>query len=185
MVVHTYKTGTNCLPGMALKLLIFASWVARISNLSHRCPARKILFVSLMFVMLFVMLFVWVFVYLSFFCGPEVWTQGLHLKPLHQSFFCDGFFQDGCLKLFAQAGFQPWSAWSLPPECLGLQVWASSAQQIKGIFVHLNIPFSFPLVRLGLELMSPHLPSRSSQSRHSTTWFTPPVLFSFFNLFSL
>jgi hypothetical protein len=27
-----------------------------------------------------------------FFCGLEVWTQGLHFEPLHQPYFCDGFF---------------------------------------------------------------------------------------------
>jgi hypothetical protein len=27
-------------------------------------------------------------------CGSGVWTQGLHLEPLHQPCFYDGFFQD-------------------------------------------------------------------------------------------
>jgi hypothetical protein len=31
------------------------------------------------------------------FFGTGIWTQGLHLKPLHQSFFSDGFFQDRVL----------------------------------------------------------------------------------------
>jgi hypothetical protein len=43
-----------------------------------------------------------------FFCSAGVWTQDLHLEPLHQSFFV--------IELFAQAGFEPWSFWSLPPE---------------------------------------------------------------------
>jgi hypothetical protein len=31
--------------------------------------------------------------------------------------FCDFFFFEiGSHKLFAQAGFKPWSSWSLPPE---------------------------------------------------------------------
>jgi hypothetical protein len=33
--------------------------------------------------------------------------------------FCDGFFWDGGLssmELLAQAGFETWSSWSLPPE---------------------------------------------------------------------
>jgi hypothetical protein len=33
-----------------------------------------------------------------FVCG----TQGLHLKPLHQPYFCEGYHE-----LFAQAGFEP------------------------------------------------------------------------------
>jgi hypothetical protein len=31
-------------------------------------------------------------------------------------FFVMGFFKIGPHKLFAQAGFEPWSSWSLPPE---------------------------------------------------------------------
>jgi hypothetical protein len=53
------------------------------------------------------------------------WTQGLHLEPLHQLFFVMGFFEIGSLELFAQASFKLWSSWSLPPEYLGLQVWAT------------------------------------------------------------
>jgi hypothetical protein len=30
-----------------------------------------------------------------------------HLGPLHQPFFCEGFFEIGSHKLFAQAGFKP------------------------------------------------------------------------------
>jgi hypothetical protein len=28
------------------------------------------------------------------FCSTEVWTQGLHPEPLHQPYFCDGYFWD-------------------------------------------------------------------------------------------
>jgi hypothetical protein len=51
-----------------------------------------------------------------FFCGTGVWTQGLHLEPLHQPFFVMDFFEIGSHKLFPWAGFKPWSSWSLPPE---------------------------------------------------------------------
>jgi hypothetical protein len=50
------------------------------------------------------------------FCSTGVWTQSLHLEPLHQPFFAMGFFKIGFQELFSRAGFQPWSAWSLPPE---------------------------------------------------------------------
>jgi hypothetical protein len=33
-----------------------------------------------------------------FFGDTGVWTQGLHLEALHQSFFCDGIFQDRVLE---------------------------------------------------------------------------------------
>jgi hypothetical protein len=31
-------------------------------------------------------------------------------------FFCDRFFEIGSCELFARAGFEPRSSWSLPPE---------------------------------------------------------------------
>jgi hypothetical protein len=38
--------------------------------------------------------------------------------------FMKGYLKQGLSELFAQAGFEPWSSRSLPPEKLGLQVWA-------------------------------------------------------------
>jgi hypothetical protein len=40
----------------------------------------------------------------------------LHLEPLHQSYFYEGFLRRGLVELFAQAGFELRSSWSLPPE---------------------------------------------------------------------
>jgi hypothetical protein len=53
---------------------------------------------------------------IDFFFGTGAWTQGPHLEPLHHPFFVMGFFETGSCKLFAQAGFEPQSSWSLPPE---------------------------------------------------------------------
>jgi hypothetical protein len=61
---------------------------------------------------------------LFFFCGTGVWTQGIHLEALHQSFFflfsCDRFFcffnKIGSCELFSQPGLELWSSWSLPSE---------------------------------------------------------------------
>jgi hypothetical protein len=36
--------------------------------------------------------------FFSFFCSTGVWTQGLHLVPLHQPFFMIFFFEIGCSK---------------------------------------------------------------------------------------
>jgi hypothetical protein len=41
------------------------------------------------------------------------------------SFFVKGVFKIGYHELFAWAGFESRSSWSLPPEKLGLQVWAT------------------------------------------------------------
>jgi hypothetical protein len=49
-------------------------------------------------------------------CGTGVWTQGLQLELLNQPFFVMNFFELGSFELFAQAGFEPQSSWSLPPE---------------------------------------------------------------------
>jgi hypothetical protein len=38
------------------------------------------------------------------------------------------FFEIESQELFAQVGFKPRSSWSLPPEWLGLQAWATSAE---------------------------------------------------------
>jgi hypothetical protein len=53
-----------------------------------------------------------------FFCSVGVWTQGLHLEPLHQPFFVKVFFEieTGSLELFPWAGLETRSSWSLPPE---------------------------------------------------------------------
>jgi hypothetical protein len=49
-----------------------------------------------------------------FFCGAGVWTQGLHLEPLHQPFlwWFFVFFETESQELFAWAGFELWSSWS-------------------------------------------------------------------------
>jgi hypothetical protein len=79
-------------------------------------------------------------------CGTGVWTQGLHLKPLHQPFFVKAFFEIGSCKLFAQAGFNPWSSWSLPPEKLWLQAWATHSQfkMCNVLFSNLSLLMAFP-----------------------------------------
>jgi hypothetical protein len=48
--------------------------------------------------------------------GTGAWTQSLHLEPLHQPYFCEGFFEMESHNLFAKAGFELRSSWSLPPE---------------------------------------------------------------------
>jgi hypothetical protein len=48
-----------------------------------------------------------------FFFRTGVLTQGLHLEPLHQAYFCEGFFKIGSPELFAWAGFEPQSSCSL------------------------------------------------------------------------
>jgi hypothetical protein len=80
------------------------------------------------------------------FNGPGAWTQGLHLEPLHQPYFCEGFFKIGSQELFAWAGFEPQSSWSLPPELLGLQAWATGIWQWYGFWAFYLIP-SFLVAR--------------------------------------
>jgi hypothetical protein len=41
-----------------------------------------------------------------------------------------GIFEIRSHKLFAQGGLEHWSSWSLPPEELGLQVWATSTPSL-------------------------------------------------------
>jgi hypothetical protein len=65
------------------------------------------------------------FFFFFFFWGTGARTSGLHLEPLHQPYFCEGFFKIGSHELFAWAGFEPWSSWSLSSESLGSQVWAT------------------------------------------------------------
>jgi hypothetical protein len=45
-----------------------------------------------------------------FFCSAGVWTQGLHLEPLHQPFFVMGCFETESQELFAWTGFKPQSS---------------------------------------------------------------------------
>jgi hypothetical protein len=48
-----------------------------------------------------------------------------------------GIFKTGSLKLFAQAGFEQPSSWSLPPEYLGL-----SEPPMLGFATHLSLNFN-------------------------------------------
>jgi hypothetical protein len=45
-----------------------------------------------------------------FFFGTGALTQGLHLQPLYQFYFCEGFFEIGTHELFVWAGFKPRSS---------------------------------------------------------------------------
>jgi hypothetical protein len=45
----------------------------------------------------FIFVFVW---------GTGAWTQGLHFEPLHQPFFCDGFFHDRVSKTICPSWLQ-------------------------------------------------------------------------------
>jgi hypothetical protein len=64
-------------------------------------------------------------IHISFSCGTGAWTQGFHLEPLHQPYFREGLFAIGSRELFPWVDFEPRSSWSLPPEKLGLQMWAT------------------------------------------------------------
>jgi hypothetical protein len=59
-------------------------------------------------------------------------------------FFVMGSFKIRSLELFALAGFQPQSSWSLLPEKLGLQVWTTSAQPTPHFLMALGTLNSVP-----------------------------------------
>jgi hypothetical protein len=61
------------------------------------------------------------------------------------------FFKIGSHRLFARAGLEPWSSWYLPPEYLGLQVWATGTQ--FGLVIFLIGTWIF--AQAGLDLDSP------------------------------
>jgi hypothetical protein len=46
-------------------------------------------------------------------CGTSVWTQSLHLEPLHQPFYVINFFRDRVSQTICLGGFEPWCSWSL------------------------------------------------------------------------
>jgi hypothetical protein len=64
------------------------------------------------------------FAFFFFFFSTEVWTQDLHLQPIHHPFFVIFFFSKvrSC-ELLAWAGFKPWSSWSA--KIIGLNHWHS------------------------------------------------------------
>jgi hypothetical protein len=53
--------------------------------------------------------------------GTGVWTRGLHLEPVHQPYFCDGFFEK---KLFAQGWLRTSILLISASWVLGSQAWA-------------------------------------------------------------
>jgi hypothetical protein len=94
-------------------------------------------------------------------------------------FFVMGFFEIGSWELFAQAGFKPWSSWSLPSEYLGepgslLAFLPSPAwSHFSSAFTYFN-PFGvFVFGDTEFKLRALCLVDRSS-----TTWTTPPGLFA-------
>jgi hypothetical protein len=108
----------------------------------YHCPRRFVLLsfssVSLLTLLPPILLSPLLF-YLFIYCGAGAWTQGLRLEPLHQPYFCVGFFKIGSLELFAWAGFKPWSSWSLPPEQLALQTWATGTPLPLLFLVHIYL----------------------------------------------
>jgi hypothetical protein len=59
--------------------------------------------------------------------GPWPWKR----TETHRRHYCQQ-------ELFARAGFEPWSSWSLPPESLGLLI-GMSHQQVFNFFSSLYI----------------------------------------------
>jgi hypothetical protein len=53
------------------------------------------------------------------------YTLSHSISPIF--FFCDGFFEIESCELFIWSGFELSFSWSLPPNYLGLQAWATSA----------------------------------------------------------
>jgi hypothetical protein len=79
--------------------------------------------------------FAFFFSFFSFFFSVlRLELRAYTLSPSTSPFVRWAFFEIGSHELFAQAGFEPWSSWSLPTEQLGLQAWATGAW--------LSIPFS-------------------------------------------
>jgi hypothetical protein len=99
------------------------------SSLLQYFPVVKQNLAVNIFAYIFVSWWVNFFFILIFFFRTMVWTQGLHLEPIHQPFFVMDFFEIGSSELFAWAGFELHSSWSLSPEQLGLQAWATSTRQ--------------------------------------------------------
>jgi hypothetical protein len=98
----------------ALILLISASWVARrIIDMSHQHLMKKkflyrwwqekkffckVCYPSMLFSIFPLGDTVKQATLLFIFCDTGVWTQGLHLEPLHQPFLCDVFFWNRVLQ---------------------------------------------------------------------------------------
>jgi hypothetical protein len=59
-----------------------------------------------------------------FFVVLRIEHRAYTLSQSISPFFVISVFEIGLHELFAWAGFQLWSFWSLPPESLGLQEWA-------------------------------------------------------------
>jgi hypothetical protein len=73
-----------------------------------------------------------------FYC-TEAWSSPATPPAL----FVMGLFELGSCKLFSLAGFKLQFYWSLPPEWLRLQAWATRAQLLPG-FLSSPCSFSFP-----------------------------------------
>jgi hypothetical protein len=63
-----------------------------------------------------------------FVLGTGTWTQGLHLEPLHQSFFVMGFFQDRVSRTIFPGWLQTKILLISASWVAGLQAWATGAR---------------------------------------------------------
>jgi hypothetical protein len=82
--------------------------------------------------------------------------------------FGDGFF-------WGMAGLEPWSSWSLPPEQLGLQAWATATQlciSLKMNFLSFIFIYLFSFVTLGFAFTA-----SCSLGRYSYCLSTLPAFF--------
>jgi hypothetical protein len=126
--VYTWQYNLFKLPTkLRWQAQVYISWVLSGSNFQViRNSQEPVLFIGLIKCLHYLT---------GFFCGggggTGAWTQGLHLESLHQVLFLWRVFRDRVSQnLIAWAGFKPWSSWSLPPEKLGLQAWATSIRLI-------------------------------------------------------
>jgi hypothetical protein len=77
--------------------------------------------------------------------GTGVWTQGSHLQTRHSTAWATSpahlapvILEMGVFRTICSGWLEPRSSWSLPPEQLGIQAWATNAHSSIFLFTVLQ-----------------------------------------------
>jgi hypothetical protein len=140
-------------------------------NTSYKLMSPKSVYIYIYFFFCF-------FFFFFFFCVLGLKKRNYTLGHSTTPFLVMVIFGIGFYKLFAWAGFETWSFWSLPPESLGLQAWTTSPQPQVYICSQVFFLKSRVMDRIWLSTQHLHVDCSMDKSNiaclNANSWFPSP-----------